>query len=136
MARTNHQRVAGRPAFARRSYRRRGLHRSLSGGNGRSAWARLAIPFLALPPPDVAGGFWSGDVPRADGTTELVLPCGNGQRGGDFELWFWLEPRLEVVILDWGFVVRRSPIVPGPIRGTRDTFADIKTFLEAPFVRF
>jgi Family of unknown function (DUF6519) len=58
---------------------------------------------------------------RGDGTTVLELPSGNGRRGGEFDLWFWLEPVADFVIPDWGFVLRqpknifRPPIGRPPI---------------------
>src|SRR6266498_2370801 len=75
-------------------------------------------------------------APRADGTTELVLPSGNGRRGGDFELWFWLEPRPDVVIPDWGLIVGR-PIVAGIAGPVIDTtaFQDLTEALQIGFDR-
>ncbi len=42
------------------------------------------------------GGYLDGDVfgiPDAIEPSGLSLPSGDGRRGGDFEMWFWIEPR-------------------------------------------
>jgi Family of unknown function (DUF6519)/Carboxypeptidase regulatory-like domain len=48
--------------------------------------------------------YLDGDVfgrPSRDGRVDLRLPSGNGRRGGDFEMWFWLSPpdlRIDVTV--------------------------------------
>ena len=37
------------------------------------------------------GGFLDGETYRSPGPPGFVAPSGDGRRGGDFELWFWLN---------------------------------------------
>ena len=52
---------------------------------------------------DVFGVRGPGRVELVEPSSELGLPSGDGRRGGDFEMWFWLVPQalvLDSVVLD------------------------------------
>ena len=57
----------------------------LDGNRIRSADGQLALDGNAF------------GLPGADGRTLLQYPSGDGHRGGDFRMWFWLTPELHLI---------------------------------------
>ena len=79
---------------------------------GNRIWA-LGNPNLLLD-----GDVFTAPDPSGNQRTGILLPSGDGRRGGDFQMWFWLTSQPSVVVspasIDFGSlpVNATSPVVP------------------------
>jgi len=67
---------------------------------GNFIWSTEALSLFKKGTP---GGYLDGEAfraPRDFDAHEIVLPSGDGRRGGDLEMWFWLAPQPEAKTSD------------------------------------
>ena len=71
------------------------MYQEMTGEQNPRVMARLKLSGNFIWGPEFRPKFYlDGEVfgVPADGRVDAALPSGNGRRGGDFEMWFWLVP--------------------------------------------
>lgn len=77
------------------------------------------------------GETFGGPDPTGNQRTDLILPSGDGRRGGDFEMWFWVtSPPAGVVVvapaaINFGNQAVNSPSAAMPVTVTNNTAAQV-----------
>jgi hypothetical protein len=93
---------------------------------GNFIWSAEALSLFKKGTP---GGYLDGEAlraPRDFDAHEIALPSGDGRRGGDFEMWFWLAPQPTVKASDKVTDVKTSDVKVTEVKVTDAKVTDAK----------